>query len=242
MNEAEARCQLALAFRWAARLDFAEGTCNHFSVALAGGRTLINPFGLHFSEIRPRDLLLVDESGQVLEGAGMVEATAFHIHSRLHRARPSAICVLHTHMPYATALTATAAERLEPCHQNALRFFGRAAYDDPAGGYGGLALDSSEGDRMAAALGDADILLLRSHGVIVAGPSIARAFDDLYYLERAAKIQVLAMSTGKPLGRVGDNLARQTAEEFSRGADAYATAHFAALQRLMDRDSPGWAD
>lgn len=242
-THSDLRHQLALAFRWAARMGMHEGTCNHFSLALLDmpGHYLINAFGLHFSDMRPQDLLLVDESGKILEGEGELEITAFNIHSRIHRAHSGATCILHTHMPYTTALSATASAKLEMCHQNALRFLGRVEYDDSEGGYGGLALDASEGDRMAAAIGKADVLFLRSHGVVVVGPTVARAFDDLYYLERAAQLQVLAMSTGLPLAKIGDNLAQETAAEFARGADRYAEAHFAALGRLMEKEEAGWA-
>jgi ribulose-5-phosphate 4-epimerase/fuculose-1-phosphate aldolase len=239
--EMKGRRELALALRWAARLGFHEGTCNHFSLALPDtGYYLINPFGVHFSEIRPRDLLLVDEEGRVLAGDGGVEITAFQIHSSLHRTRADALCVMHTHMPYATALATTASLRLANCHQNALRFLGRVAYDDEAGGYGGLAVAQSEGERMAAAIGNSDILFLRSHGVVVTGPSVARAFDDLYYLERAAQVQVLALSTHATLAEIGDNVAKETAAEFRRTVDVYAQAHLLALERMMSRQEPGW--
>ena len=144
----EARVALACALRWAARLGMSEGVCNHFSLAVPGDgeRYLINPHGIHWSLMRASDMLLVDGAGTVLEGeAALLEATAFHIHSRVHRARADARCVLHTHMPYATALTALEGGRLEPVSQNALRFVGITAYDEDEGGYRGLALDAEEG-------------------------------------------------------------------------------------------------
>ena len=135
----------------------------------------------------------------MLSGAGEVEASALYIHGRMHAARPDLRCILHTHMPYATALTSVAGARLEPINQNALRFLGRIAYDDD---YGGLALDGEEGERLASVLGDKRILFMANHGVSTAGPSVAAAFDDLYFLERACQNQVLAMSTGRPLKQV----------------------------------------
>jgi ribulose-5-phosphate 4-epimerase/fuculose-1-phosphate aldolase len=236
---AEQRVDLAAAFRLAARSGFHEGTCNHFSLALPDreGRYLINPFGRHFAELTPSDLVIVDAAGTVLEGAGTVEATAFFIHSRLHRARPEAACVLHTHMPYATALTMIEGGRLEPCHQNALRFYDRIAYDDS---YNGLALDEAEGDRMVACLGDRRVLFLANHGVIVTGRNVAEAFDDLYYLERAAEAQILAMSTGRALRPVAEAVARRTRDDFERDKTLYATRHFEALKRLLDVQEPGW--
>lgn len=235
----QARVDLAAALRMAARLGLHEGVCNHFSVRAPGthDRFLVNPFGLHWSEISASRLLLVDGGGAVLEGSGTVEKTALHIHTGIHRRHPRAACVLHTHQPYATALTLLQDGRLEPASQNALRFYGDVAYDDA---YNGLALDESEGARIADALGDKRVLLLASHGVIVVGPSIARAFDDLYYLERACEAQVLAQSTGLPLRRVPDEVARATRQEFM-SSDRYALAHFDAVKRILDRDEPGFA-
>jgi ribulose-5-phosphate 4-epimerase/fuculose-1-phosphate aldolase len=239
----EARVALACALRWAARLGLSEGVCNHFSLAVPGDgeRYLINPHGIHWSEMRASDLLLVDGGGAVLEGdAEALEATAFYIHSRVHRARADARCVLHTHMPYATALTSLEGGRLEPVTQNALRFVGIVAYDEEEGGYRGLALDESEGDRMARALTDKRVLFLANHGVIVVGPDLATAFDDLYYLERAAQTQVMAAMTRGKLKRVGDNLARETFMQMDKIRAHYAMMHFAALRRKLDREEPDY--
>ena len=234
------RVELAAALRWAARLDLHEGICNHFSVAVspAGDRFLVNPLGLHWSEIRASDLVLADAEGRVLEGSHEVEATAFFIHSRIHVRNPAARCVLHTHMPYATALTLLEGGRLEMAEQNALRFYDRIAYDDE---YNGIALDGAEGDRLAAALGNKPIAFLAAHGVIVAGPTIHQAFDDLYYLERAAKLQVLARSTGLPLRRVPEAVARNAAAAMHQD-DSYPRRHFEALKRILDREEPEYRD
>ncbi|GIX26845.1 aldolase [Pelomicrobium sp. G1] len=234
----QARIDLAAALRAAEALGFHEGVCNHFSVKAPGAadRFLVNPFGLHWREITASRLLLVDAEGRVLEGEGRVEKTALCIHTALHRRNPRAACVLHTHMPYATALAMTEGGELLPAGQNALRFYGDIAYDDA---YNGLALDESEGDRIAAALGDKRVLFLANHGVIVVGKSVAAAFDDLYYLERAAQAQVLALSTGLPLRRVPDEIARRTFQEFT-STDSYAILHFEALKRLLAGVDPDY--
>ncbi|GGF38067.1 hypothetical protein GCM10011611_50550 [Aliidongia dinghuensis] len=237
---ARARIDLAAALRWAAKLGFGEGICNHFSLALPGGdRYLINPFGVHWAEMRASHLLMLDRDGRIVEGAGEVEATAFHIHSRLHHAHDRATAVLHTHMPHATALTLIEGGRLAMAHQNALRFWDAIAYDDD---YNGLALAQDEGDRLAASLGQARILFLANHGVVTVGPNLAEAFDDLYYLERAAELQVLALSTGRPLKLVADEVARRTAADFARDRPAYAHAHFESIKRLLDAEDPSYRD
>jgi ribulose-5-phosphate 4-epimerase/fuculose-1-phosphate aldolase len=235
---AAAREDLAAALRLAARFNLHEGICNHFSFMVPGtsDRFLINPYGVHWSRMTPGDLVEVDVNGKVIEGRGEVEATAFSIHLAVHMASPRARCVLHTHMPYATALTCLEDGRIEPIHQNALRFMGRIAYDDD---YQGLAIDLTEGDRIARAMGGADIGLLAHHGVIVAGETVGRAFDDLYYLERAAEVQVLAYSTGRPLRRVPDAVVSRTAQQFA-GEAHQAEKHFAALKRVLDAECPDW--
>jgi len=238
---ARGRIDLAASLRWAAKLGLSEGICNHFSLALGGAdeRYLINPFGVHWAEMRASQLLVLDRDGRIVEGRGEVEATAFHIHSRLHRARPDATAVLHTHMPHATALTLIQRGRLEMLHQTALRFHEAIAYDDA---YNGLALDEHEGDRMAAALGSARIMFLANHGVVTIGANLAEAFDDLYYLERAAELQVLAYSTGRPLQLVEDAVARRTAAQFARDRPVYAHAHLEAVKRLLDKEDPSYRD
>lgn len=236
--ERAARVDLAAAFRLAVRMDLHEGVCNHFSVMLGRDRFLLNRYGLHWSEVSASNLLCLDSSGRVLEGEGEVEKTAFYIHSRIHLANPRAACVLHTHMPYATALTLLENGRLEMSEQNALRFHGEIAYDDI---YNGLVVDDAEGDRLAAALGTKRVLFLASHGVIVVGPSVAEAFDALYYLERACRLQVLARSMGGPLRAVRPDVVVDTHRMLAADARQYAEAHFGALKRLLDREEPGYS-
>ena len=234
----QARLDLTTALRWASRLGYGEGVCNHFSMEIPGepGHFLINPQGLHWTEVTPADLVVVDAKGRKLSGRHSVEPTAFFIHGCIHRGKPGARCVLHTHMPYATTLTVIQRGRLEWASQNSLKFYGRVAYDDD---YNGLALDDAEGERMCAALAGADIIFLANHGVIVTGPTMAAAFDDLYYLERACMLQVLAMGTGTPLRVVAEQIAAKTGRQMAEESQQ-AELHFAALARLLDRDEPGW--
>lgn len=238
--ERAARVDLAAAFRLAVRLDMHEGVCNHLTLMLPGSkdRFLLNRFGLHWGEVTASNLLTLDAGGTILEGEGDFEKTAFYIHSRIHLANPNAACVLHTHMPYATALTLTLPGRLEMVEQNALRFVDDIAYDDE---YNGLVVDNAEGDRLARVLGDKRVMFLANHGVIVVGRSVAEAFDHMYYLERACRLQVLALSTGKPLRPVDAAVAKKTYAMLLEQTTLYAEAHFDALKRILDREEPDYA-
>jgi ribulose-5-phosphate 4-epimerase/fuculose-1-phosphate aldolase len=233
------RVDLAAAFRLAVRLDMHEGVCNHFSAVLPDGKTiLLNRYGLHWSEVTASNLLALDPAGRVLAGKGEFEKTAFYIHSRLHLAHPRAACVLHTHMPFATALTLLVDGRLEMVEQNALRFAGDIAYDDT---YNGLVVDDAEGDRLARVLGGKRVLFLANHGVIVVGPSVAEAFDALYYLERACRLQVLARSMGGKLRPVRPEVVSATYRMILADTPKYAGAHFSALKRILDREEPAYS-
>jgi len=236
----QARVDLAAALRWAERMSFNEGVCNHFSLAVPGtkDRFLLNPQGIHWSEIRASDLIVVDPDGNVLEGEYEAEPTAFYIHSRIHMSKPEARCVLHTHMPYATSLCCVQGGRLEWASQNALRFYDRIAYD---GDYKGAVLDQAEGERICSGFThQSDVLFLAHHGVIVTGKNVAFAFDDLYYLERASMHQVLAQSTGLPLKIIPENVCAMTAKqiEADRGQ---SYLHFEALKRILQRREPDFA-
>ncbi len=236
------REDLAAVLRAADRHGFGEGVCNHFSVAVRaeeGGpdRFLINPNRRHWSEITASSLVLLDDDGAVVEGDGPPEPTAFYIHWRIHKAAPNARCVLHTHMPWATALTMLHEPQLLPLSQTSLMFHGQVAYDLE---YAGLALDEREGNRMAAALGDRAVLFLANHGVIVTGGTVAQAWLRLYYLERACMHQVMAMSTGRPLRLIDHEVASRTVQQIAGEEQAMADDLFDAEKRLLDRDYPGW--
>ena len=130
----ELRQDLAAALRLAVRHNMHEGICNHFSVALDDHRFLLNPFGIHWSRICASDIITVDERAP----DDAAELTALCIHRAVHKQHPRGTCVLHTHMPYATALTCTVDPELKPIHQNSLRFYDDVAYDND---YNGLVDD-----------------------------------------------------------------------------------------------------
>ena len=238
--EAETRADLAAAFRWAARLNFHEATANHFSAAVSddGTKFLLNPRGRHFSQMRASELLLLDADAAGGEANPAADPTAWYLHAHLHRFVPQARCVLHTHMPYATALACLADFEFLMLDQNACRFHNRIAYDRH---YAGMALDDTEGERVARLLGpDKSVLFLGNHGVIVVGRSIAEAFDELYYLEKASQLQVLALSTGRPLALVDDHTAALACEQWLNYPDV-AKVHFDELRRILDAEKPDYA-
>lgn len=234
----QARVDLAACFRTAARLGLHEGVCNHLSFMVPGRDDLflVNPDGWSFAEITASRLLICDFHRNVIAGDGAPEDTAFYIHARLHARLPRARAAFHTHMPNATALTMVEGDPLIWAGQTALKFHGRTVVDEA---YNGLALDESEGDRIAAAAGDADIVFMKHHGVLVLGLTIAKTWDDLYYLERACEVQRLAQSTGRPILPVPAHIAEATAQQMRHeGNRDSPKMHLDSIKRQLDRDAP----
>lgn len=240
--ESQLRIDLAAAFRWAARLGLHEGIANHFSVATnaAGSQFLLNPIGAHFSRIRANDLLLLDggDAG-ALQGDMAPDPTAWHLHAELHRRVPQARCILHTHMKYATTLCCLQDFAFLMLDQNACRFYDRIAYDR---NYAGMALDASEGARVAQLLGaDKSVLFMGNHGVIVVAPTVAQALDELCYLEKAAELQVLALSTGRPLALVPEPVARLACAQWNDYPTRFSELHLQAVKSILDHEASDYA-
>lgn len=231
----EARLDLAAALRWAARLGLHEGVCNHFSVMLAPDRFLLNAHRMHWSKARASGLLVIDDRNNVLEGDGHPAMTAFNIHVPMHQKTGHRV-ILHTHMPYATALACIEGGRLEMIHQNAGRFHGQCAYDED---FNGFALGTDEGARMAGMMRGNRVLFLGNHGVVVAGETIADAFDDLYYLERACEVQVLAMSTGRKLLHIPEEKLPALRDFPTRRENA--RMFLSAVREILDEEEPAYA-
>ena len=233
----QARIDLAASLRMAARLGMHEGICNHFSAVVPGydDLFLVNPYGRAFAEVTASSLLICDYLGNVIDGDGVPEATAFYIHAQVHKHVPRARAAFHTHMPYATALSMTEGEPLIYAGQTALKFYGRTAVDND---YNGLALDYREGERIAAAIGDADIVFMKHHGVMVVGRTIAEAWDDLYYLERACEVQWMAMSTGREIKAVKPEIAAAAAKQMRDGDAESGRLHLESIKRQLDASEP----
>jgi len=230
----QARDDLSTALAAAALHGLNESIDNHFSLAVPGrdDRFLLNRYGPDWSEIAADDILEIDLDGAIVSGTGTYERTAFVIHRGVHRSRPSARCVLHTHMPYATAVALTAGGLDTRLSQNATYFHERTirlAYD-------GLADAESEGQRIGGAVGeDVTVVMMENHGVLVIGESVADAWQKLYFLERACQVQVLAQSTGQELVRMTDDVARRTAGQWARDT-AGPPAFLEATRRRVERE------
>lgn len=229
------RADLAAAFRLAARNGWQRAVDNHFSLAVSDDLFLVNARGLHWSEITASSLLLANHQGDILEGEGEIEASAFYIHAHIHREVPHARCILHAHPTYSTALACIEGGRLENFHQDALRFYGQVGYDDD---FNGSAFDDSEGSRIAQTIGNKKVIVMAHHGVTVVGPSVAKTYDDFYYFEAACEYQITAMSSGRPLKILSDEAAaKMAADMFDEEQVAF---HFGAMRRLLDRTEPDY--
>ena len=231
-DEATTRRDLAAAYRLAARRGWDDIVWTHISASVPGepGAYLINRFGLRFDEVRPDNLVKVDVSGRVIDGSGApVNPSGFAIHGAVHAARPDAVCVMHLHTRWGQTLAALP-EGLLPCSQPALRLWrrlGRHAYD-------GLALEPAERDRLVAALGTLDGLILAHHGTLTVGRTVAEAYVLMHLLERAAQIQIAAMAAGR-VQCLSDEVAARTQRQWlGDGRVPEGEDEWPALLRMLD--------
>ena len=240
---ADARVQLAAAHRMAVLHELEEGIDNHFTMTTPGrdGQYLILPFGLHWSEARASDLIVFDEEGRVLEGHGTLELSAQCIHAPIHRITGARV-VLHTHQTWTLALNMLQDNRLLPASQTAAFYHGLVAYDDD---YTGVAATLGEGERLAAAMGTRPILFMKNHGVLVIGDTVAQAYRRLYRIERVCRNQILALSTGRPLQVLSDEVAARVqapSAEDRHPRGERERLFFEAMMRIVDRELPGYRD
>jgi len=235
------RVDLAAAHRLAVRHDLHEGICNHMTARVRGESFVMSPWGVHWSKMTASALQLVRGGADATRGRTDEELVAYHIHWPVYRARPDVQCVLHTHMPYATSLTMVEGMRFEICEQVAMKFAGRIAYDDAYPGRVGD-LGEAEGERLARALGGKSVLIARNHGIVVVGPSVAEAYDDLYYLERCCRKLWLAAAWGRPLAPIDPAIVERTkATEDPKAVAGWANDHFRALKAVLDDEDPRYS-
>jgi ribulose-5-phosphate 4-epimerase/fuculose-1-phosphate aldolase len=188
--------RLASAFRLFAKFGFSEGVAGHITARdpERPDHFWVNPFGMHFGLIRVSDLLLVDEHGVVVEGKHPVNEAAFAIHSRVHMARPDVIAAAHAHSLYGKTWSSLG-RLLDPLTQDACAFYeDHSVFDD----YTGVVYDSSEGDRIAAALGPRKAVILQNHGLLTVGSTVDAAAWFFITMDRSCQVQLMAEAAGKP--------------------------------------------
>lgn len=233
------RVDLAACYRLAAHFAMTDLIYTHISARVPGPEHhfLINAFGLMWEEITASALVKVTLDGDVVEdvtGSGINRA-GYVIHSAVHGARPDVACVMHTHTQAGVAVSAQD-EGLLPISQHAMRFWNGIAYHD----YEGLALETEEQARLVRDLGRHKAMILRNHGLLVCGESIAQAFDLMYYLERACRIQVTAMAGGAKLRQPPAEVAEKTARQFGVLPYKAKKTEWKALLRMLDRTDPSY--
>lgn len=235
------RVDLAAAFRLCDFFGWSESVGNHFSAAVSndGRRFLLNPKWVHFGEIRASDLLLLDaDDKSVMERPNAPDASAWMVHGSLHREHPKAKVLLHCHSPYATALSCLRDPTMKPIDNNTARFFGSLAIDHD---FGGIADAEDEGLRLSKSLGNKKHLLMGNHGICCSGNTVAEAFEDLYFFERAAQTLMLAYASGQPLNVLSDTVAQNTADGW-KDYNGMGFAHFEYLKSKLDRSDPSYKD
>jgi ribulose-5-phosphate 4-epimerase/fuculose-1-phosphate aldolase len=244
-DEWQARVDLAAAHRIAFIHGFSEGIFNHLTLVVPGRGDCYYqiPFGMHWSEVTASSFMEVGiDDGKVKRGAGEVERSCYCIHAPIHKALPHATAVFHTHMPFASALTRLEDPRIKEIGQTEVGMMGQIAYDDE---YTGPAFETEEGERLAKVIGDKTVLFMANHGITTLGNTVADAYDRLYYMERAAQVQIYAMWTGQRLKQMPEAVVEKTKREiggnrFYEGPTP-AQRHFDALKRMLDRKDSDYA-
>ena len=238
LTEARVRDELAALYRLVAHFRMTDLIDTHISARVPGTKDhfLINRYGVLFHEMRPQDLVKIDLDGNPVDpgdaDSQQVNAAGFTIHSAVHAARHDLACVVHTHTADGIAV-ACQRDGLLPITQHALRFYNRLGYHD----YQGIALDLEERESLVASLGPHKAMILRNHGLLAAGSSVAEAFVNIYYLERACQAQVKAQSAGAPLVFPPEAVCERTASQFERPtAPIYTQRVWTAARRLLAPD------
>ena len=241
MTEAErkARVELAAAYRIFDMLGWDQLIFNHITLRVEGSepRFLINPFGLHYSEITASSLLLIDLEGNPLrEAKWPVNRAGFVIHSALHASQPGAHCIMHTHTTTGMAV-ACLKEGLSPHNFYGAMLQGQVAYHD----FEGITVEPGEKERLVRDIGDRRAVILRNHGLLAWGPSVAQAFLTLWTLQRACDVQIAAAAAGA-IHPVTPQAIAQSVRESGQGEKRTCDDVFAALQRMVDARDPSYRD
>ncbi len=240
MDKLEILNDLAAVFRWTARLNMHEAVANHFSVSAPDSSEdfYVNGSGVHFSTIKSSDLVLIEQSkiNELKDKPELVDPTALYIHGSIHKKVPNAKCILHVHSKYATALATLEDPTLPPIDQNSMRFFNRVGvYSD----FGGMGFEE-EAIKMANKIGNKKVLLMSNHGILTTGQTVAEAFDELFYFEKACETYITALSTNKKLKIVSDEIAEKTAQEWEDSSPAHQNLHLKAIRSILDSEDPSY--
>lgn len=239
--EWQARVELAAAYRLVHHYDWTELIYNHISYELPNerGTFLINPFGLAYSEVTASNLVKIDIEGNVLsDTVHRINRAGFVIHGAIHKARPDARCVLHTHSRAGIAVCCLK-EGLVPMTQGGLQFYNRVSYHD----YEGFNVNLDEQERLVQSLGKNNVFILRNHGVLTVGETIHKAFQRMFYLEQACQVQLDTYQTGRAVNMPPPEVCEETArrwEESASDATANDDIEWGALLRLVDRLYPDY--
>ena len=235
--EWQARVELACAYRLFDRFGWHSLIYNHITLRIPGPERhfLINPFGLMYREVTASNLLKVDLDGNKLTPSPWdVWEAGFVVHSAVHRVREDVLCVMHTHTVAGIAV-ACQADGLLPLDLTSLLFTKRIAYHQLEG----ITTDRAECDRIAADLGDRSVMILRNHGLLTCGPSVADAFQEMYQLEQACRVQLAAQSSGAALNFPAVEIGEKTADR-GAGMAKLNALQWAAMRRWMEETDPGF--
>ena len=238
-TEADVRADLAAAYRLVAHFGWDDLVFTHLSARIPGPEHhfLINPYGLLFHEVTASSLVKIDLDGNIVEPTPhRVNAAGFTIHSAVHAAREDVECVMHLHTVAGTAVSCLEAG-LAPIHQSAMLLNGQITYHD----YEGVALNHDERPRLVADLGESNVMILRNHGTLTAGRSVAEAFTLMYFLERSCAIQVAAQGCGKTV-QPGEAVQRVATDQGRSMGNAADVLVWPALLRMIEQRSPGFRD
>ncbi|MGC5255741.1 class II aldolase/adducin family protein [Gordonia sp. DT218] len=239
-DELALRRDLAAAYRLCALWGWDDLIYSHISARLPGPEHhfLVNPLGLGFDEITASSLVKIDLDGNVIgDTSHSPNAAGFVIHGAIHSAREDAQCVMHLHTEAGMALSIMA-DGLLPLTQHAMRFHGRLGYHD----YEGIALDEDEKHRLIADLGTSIGLILRNHGTITVGRSVAHAVIEGFYLEKASRAQLLALSSNQSLVTPPTEVIESTVTQWLRDLGVSKDREWPALVRKLDRIDPSYRD
>lgn len=233
------RVDLAACYRVADHFGFSDIIWNHITAKVPGTESiLINRFGLRYDEITASNLVTINLDGDVIDPGSAtsevdVNVTGFVIHSAVHAARPEIHCVMHSHSANGMAVSALK-DGLVPMVIDAMPFYERTAYHD----FEGLSIDTDERQRLAADLGDRNVMILRNHGLLTCSETVSGAFMLMYYLERACQVQMQVYASGKAVNLPSHETCERAAQQSLRFP--IGNFEWPALLRLVDKVSPDY--